>query len=569
MNKHILSIVTLLITVQLSFSQEDDNIGTEVINVVKPYTPTVSDAFKIKEIPVIIDSTDLKKRTVEYSISSIPVASTFTPSKGKAAGVEKQAPEKTYNNYASLGLGNYLNFIGELYATLPISNSEHLSVGLDHHSTQGEINDIQLDDKFYDTSINLSYAKKGKEIDYQVNGIFKHQLYNWFGTSYILTDAERANIDASHTYLTGGISGNLEIHDSFFKGASLDFLRFWDDHNTSENHLSLNPEFEFDIMDKKIDLEINADYLDGLFDINNLNVDYSHFLFEVHPNYKHEIGEFVVNIGINTVLEIDGTNEKTNFLVFPKIKINYPLVDDHLIIMAKIDGGVIDNSYQSFSEKNKYIAPLLYIQNTHALYDLGIGFKGKVGKSINYFIDASYKKESNKAFFLMNPINNVATVTEDYLKANTFGVIYDDVITTNLYAKISSEIVKNYTIGASVNYDSYKMTDLKEAWNLPNLTATMFGKFKFSEKLFGGVDVFYVGERKDLLQSNTVLLPAAEATLDDYLDLNLNLGYNLTNRFTVFLKGHNLASENYQKYLSYPVQQIQILGGLTYKFDFK
>lgn len=569
MNKHILSIVILLITVQLSFSQEDDNIGTEVINVVKPYTPTVSDAFKIKETPVIIDSTDLKKKAVKYNISSIPVASTFTPAKGKAAGVEKQAPEEIINNYASLGLGNYLNFIGELYVTLPISKSEHVSIDLNHHSTQGEIKEIQLDDKFYDTGVNLSYAKKGKEMNYQVNGVFKHQLYNWYGTSYMMTDAERASIDASHSYLTGGISGDLKMNNSLFKEASIAFLRFWDDNNAAENHFKIAPKFEFNVLEKQIELDVHLDYLDGMFDVNNSNIDYSHFLFELHPNYKYEIGEFIINLGVNTVFEIDGTNDKTNFLIFPKITATYPLIEEHLTVMAKIDGGVIDNSYQSFTQENKYLAPALHIQNTHAIFDLGIGLKGKIGKTLNYFVEASYKKENNKALFLMNPVNNVNLVTENYQKSNTFGVVYDDITTTNFYAKFSTEIIKDYTIGTSINYDIFKTDQLEEAWNLPNLTTTIFGKFKFTDKMFGGIDLFYVGERKDQLQSNTVLVSSADAILDDYLDVNLNLGYNLTNRFTVFLKGHNLASENYQKYVSYPVQQIQIIGGITYKFDIK
>ncbi|MFN8325804.1 MAG: hypothetical protein U0T80_08635 [Flavobacteriaceae bacterium] len=33
---------------QVSAQKKDDNIGTEVVNVVKPYSPTISDAFKVK-----------------------------------------------------------------------------------------------------------------------------------------------------------------------------------------------------------------------------------------------------------------------------------------------------------------------------------------------------------------------------------------------------------------------------------------------------------------------------------------------------------------------------------------
>ena len=90
-----------------TFAQEDENLGTEVVNIVKPYTPTISDAFKVKETPSLNDSIGTQKKEVTYNIFSVPVASTFTPAKGKATEVEKAKPMKLYDSYASLGFGNY------------------------------------------------------------------------------------------------------------------------------------------------------------------------------------------------------------------------------------------------------------------------------------------------------------------------------------------------------------------------------------------------------------------------------------------------------------------------------
>ena len=89
MRKLFITSLILLIT-GFSFSQETkkDTLKTEEIIVVKPYTPKISDAFKIKSNPTIEDTSSIKKENVTYSIFSIPVASTFTPSKGKAKGVE-------------------------------------------------------------------------------------------------------------------------------------------------------------------------------------------------------------------------------------------------------------------------------------------------------------------------------------------------------------------------------------------------------------------------------------------------------------------------------------------------
>ena len=48
-------IAVLLVPVCAVWSQNDrqtkDTINTEVVNVVKPYSPKISDAFKVKEIP--------------------------------------------------------------------------------------------------------------------------------------------------------------------------------------------------------------------------------------------------------------------------------------------------------------------------------------------------------------------------------------------------------------------------------------------------------------------------------------------------------------------------------------
>ena len=100
-----ISIVLLFAGLQTTFAQKkDENIGTEVVNVVKSYTPTVSDAFKVKETPTLDDEETAKKEVINYNIFSFPVASTFAPAKGRAASVDKTAQEKLYKNYATLGL---------------------------------------------------------------------------------------------------------------------------------------------------------------------------------------------------------------------------------------------------------------------------------------------------------------------------------------------------------------------------------------------------------------------------------------------------------------------------------
>lgn len=569
MIKHTLYILVLLSSIQFSFAQqEDENIGTEVVNVVKPYAPTVSDAFKVKEIPVINDDTELKKKIIQYTIFSIPVASTFTPSKGKAAVVEKQAPKKLYNNYASLAIGSYLNVLAEFYATFPMSGSDNFTVGLNHHSAQGEIKNIQLDDKFYDTDLSLIYAKREGDVSYQIEGLFKHQQYNWYGTSYSLTDLQRANIDAFHTYFTGGLNGSLSFEDSFFKGVDIRYTRFWDSYDASENRVIVAPNFEFEVMDYNINLQTKLDYVGGTFKANTLENKYSYLKTALHPSYKYVENELVVNLGVELVFGLDSENSDSDFFVYPKINASYNLVDDVVIAFGGVDGGLQQNSYENFVQENKYLAPDLTIAPTHNQFDAYLGFKGKLSSKVSYQVKGAYLNEQNKALYVMNPVNDVDFVTENYNKANSFGVLYDDVNTLQFSGKLSAQVSKNYSVGISGEYASFS-TDMQEyAWNVPQLKASLFGYFNFSDKYIGGLNLFYVGERMDKLLSNTALVIPETITLKGYFDANAHVGYKITNRFTAFLKANNVASQGYEKWQTYPVQQLQILGGVTYKFDF-
>jgi hypothetical protein len=561
-------ILILLLSFQVAFAQEEDNIGTEVINVVKPYTPTISDAFKIKEKPEINEDIDLDRKDVNYTIFSVPVASTFTPSKGKAAAVEKQAPKKLYNNYASLAVGNYLNVLAEFYATIPMNRSENFTIGLNHHSTQGEIKDVQLDDKFYDTDLNLIYSKRERELSYQIEGVFKHQQYNWYGTSYDLTDLQRTNIDASHTYFTGGLEGNIEIDRSLFKGGQIKYRRSWDTYDASENRVVIAPEFEFEVADYLINLNTTVDYVGGEFSAFDPGLKYSFLNVGIHPSYNYLQDDLAVNLGVEALLSLDSEHSNTEFFVYPKITASYNLVDDVVIAFGGLEGGLQQNSYEQFVQENKYVAPLLAVVPTHNQFDVYLGFKGKLSSKFNYSIKGGYLNEQNKAMFTMNPVNDVDLVTENFDKANTFGVIYDDVNTLQFSGKVSAQVSKNYSIGISATYSNYSTDKIESVLNLPELTASVFGDFKFTDKIYGGINLFYVGERIDELQSTTVLVTPEPITLDSYFDANAHVGYHITNRFTAFLKANNIASQDYQKWQTYPVQTLQVLGGLTYKFDF-
>jgi len=84
---------------------------------------------------------------------------------------------------------------------------------------------------------------------------------------------------------------------------------------------------------------------------------------------------------------------------------------------------------------------------------------------------------------------------------------------------------------------------------------------------------FFVGERKDLVKvQSDIIFPIMYENkienLDSYFDLNAHVGYKYNAKLTAFLKGNNLANQQYNRWANFPVQGIQVLLGANYKFDF-
>ncbi|HNP68055.1 MAG TPA: TonB-dependent receptor [Aequorivita sp.] len=555
-----------------AFSQEKE-LDPEVVNIVKPYTPTISDAFKVKETPELNDSITTTKKEVKYSIFSVPVASTFTPAKGKATTVEKAKPIKLYDNYATLGFGNYTSILGEFYSNFEISRTDNAGFFFRHNSSQGDIKDVKLDNKYYDTSLDANYTSRQRDATYRLDAGVEHQLYNWYGVPEIVfTQEPNVQIDPQQTYISGYAGGSIVLDDSFFEKAALNIRYLGDAFSSSEFNVSLKPEFSFPLENLTFKIDGDIDYLSGSFDKNYTNtsdINYSYLNAGLAPSITFVNDDLSVSLGVAGYVSLDSENSDTDFSLYPTLNASYRLLDETVIVYGGAEGGLQQNTYYNFKEENPYVSPTLFIAPTKKLYEGFGGIKGKISNSVAYNVRASYGKDENHALFLANALNLLAPGFEGYQFGNSFNVVYGDVNTLAFFGELKVEVSNTFTLGINGTYNSYS-TDLQnEAWNLPDLKASIFSDFNITEKLYGGASLFYVGERKELVYNNDPFGNSIdqEVTLEGYVDANLHFGYRFTDRLSAFVKGSNLFGDNYEKWLNYPVQGIQGLAGVTYKFD--
>lgn len=563
-------------------AQEEETLGTEVVNVVKPYTPAISDAFKVKATPTLNDSVNTTKKKVTYGIFSVPVASTFTPAKGRAANVKKKPKLKLYDNYATLGFGSFTSVLAEFYSNFQISRTEDFGVFLNHNSSQGGIDDVIVDDFFYDSRLNLNYGARERDLSWRTDLDVQHQVFNWYGIQPGLIDIGPADapiitedFDVTHSYYTIGANGSLNFKDAIFKEGKATLRYFGDSESSNELRAIATPTVAFPIAGENVTTTFTLDYVNGSF-ANDFfpmqqEINYSILNIGVSPSFVILRDDLTVNLGLAGFASIDSENSDTDFFVYPKITASYRVVGDYFIAYGGLEGELHQNNYHDFAQENPFVAPALIVAPTDKQYDGYIGMKGKLSNNVSYNLRASYTSESEKALYRFNPSINGQSSSVPFLNGNSFSIVYDDIETVGVFGELNFDVNSNFKMKVNAQYNSYTADTEIEAWNLPDITASLFADYQISEQWFAGVNLFYVGERQDLLFANNpldILAQPQVRTLDSYLDANAHVGYRINSRLSAFARVNNILSDNYEKWLNYEVQGLQGMLGATYRFDF-
>jgi hypothetical protein len=598
--KHIFILISFFLIGNVFAQKDKDNLGTEIVNVVKPYAPSVSDATKIEEVPSLDDAETTKQEKINYSIVSIPVASTFTPNKGTAATIERKPKEILFDNYATLGFGSYASIVGGLFVTHKLSNSELISGMFNHNSSSINIKNTELNSTFSDTKANVNYSNKLDQMNWTANVGFQNQVYNWyglptnFGLGLIAENRSKLleNINPKHTFNDFAAQATANFNDNIFQKIELQFNRFWDNYKSTENYFQLKPTFQLDVADNAINLKTNIQYIGTSFerfyhaDLNNMLItnfqnQNSYFSISANPNYTMLRDDLTINLGaeftfLNAITNrANGTDfgNKSSIYIYPKITASYKVVGNLMIAFGGAEGGLNHNSYRNLANQNNFLSPTLSLSPTDTAFDVYVGLRGKLANNLSYNVKASYLNEQNKALFRSNfhfsHLNNTS-----YENGNSFTVVYDNIKTLRFDGAINSTISEIIDFGVHGGFSSFSNSFQNEVWNLPTLEFDATIDMKLNKKWSAGSKIFFVGERKDqvAVMNPTFSSPPTYSyqtvKLDGFFDVNFNVLYKHNDRLSGFFKANNITNQAYERWLNFRVQQLQLTLGANYKFDF-
>lgn len=564
--------------------KKQDTVKTEVVNVVTKYNPKIADAKKIQVNPTIELLKKNERKKLEYTIFSAPVASTFVPKSGAIKGIDVGVKERIYKNYFAAGYGNYSTPFFETFLHHSTRFKNEFGFQAKYLASEDNIRNTSLNSNFSNFTIGAFYKQQGRYFDWKVALNSERNQYNWYGVPNLMfTEPTINGINEKQIYNYFDVSGEVKFKDSYIDYGKLNLSYFTDRYETSEILAKFDAKLDFPLNFlsptlNDIAIKTSIEYLKGTFKDGYDNFDsinYGTLTILLNPEYKSSYMNFLFKAGLKFYSSIDSENNSNSNFLIPELSIQRPILKNYVNIYGGFTGGLHTNTYKSFTEENPYVSPTLFVTQTLEKSNFFVGFTGKITSSLSYNIKASSKSEEDKPLFIRNAsksdgTNNVVNGFSilGYEYGNSFYVYYDDVKTTTFFTELEYDFSKKIAFKLQGVYNQYKMENALESWNLPSIEASLTSTYK-NNKWYATSNIFYVSERKDVLYNSTY--PSSlngTQTIDSFVDVNLNGGYHFNDKFSAFLKLNNILNTQYQRFANFDTQGFQVLGGITYKFDF-
>ena len=546
MNRKTIYTAFVLGMVQLLSAQTD--LGTETINVVRDYDPTLSEVRKFVLFPEIEDSTTQQPK-LNYSLLKMPYKVRFEPASIPSARISGTKVEEIKRGFARLGMGNYTTPLAELYFTNRRSRNQSSGIWLRHMSSAGGINnyayngygmnDIQLWGKRFYEGFTLS-----GEFHYD------HDRVHYYGFLDPETLKDTIRQDYQSISAKVGLMSSKGRSKSIFHNADVAYYHFFDRFGTTENYVDFDGGINFKVEEELVTVDLELDYINTNFGDSTQN----YFVTGVSPTIHSTWEDLDFEIGASIYVRTDVSAGENKLYLLPQIKASYALVREILIAYGGFTSAYNQNTYRSITRDNPFVFSEVELKPTVEKYRFYLGLKGALSSKASFNVFGRFSGFENFALFY--------TDSTYFLRpdSNKFTVLYDNITQFQLGGELLYQSSERFDIGAKAEYNYYGTTLLEYAYHLPNLRMSIFTGYNISDKLIVNAEAFVVGKR-DILPVNY-----SDRELAPYYDINLGVEYRYSELLSAFIQINNLTAKKYDLWYGYAAQRFNVLGGVTYRF---
>lgn len=560
MIKFILISITFTLLLNLTnFAWAQENVNQEV-RVIKPYEPVIGDAYKISELPKIVDTNKVIAK-FSYEIVTALHKTGFEPKPIKPARLISEPLSKLYYGHVKAGFGSYLSPLAQVSLGSKRSEQYNWNVMLHHNSSHGKIKN-EVNEKVYaglsNSSANaeMNYFTKnskqfslGAEVSSKTNyyyGYRPESIVEILNPAPLLKDSIE-NQTINFYKLNGNWKTNYLDSANVNYNIDLGYQALTGKNGIGENALKIKTNLDYFFEKEFIGADLSLNYYtnSGIKDTQNGAI----------VKFSPWVGAFGKKwrtvVGVSTFY--DQQNENYHF--YPRVSMHYNIVDYFLIPYFELDGNYKENSYKEVYDKNPFIRQDLGVVPTDTKWNITLGFRGNISSKIAFNAKVNYAEIKNQYFF----VNDTSLALQ-----NKFNVVYDEMTRIRILGELSYKTGENLFLSLKGNYYHFTLENETQPWHLPNFTMSLNARYIVQKKITLSANIFAIGKRyvrefdEDLVQY--------DKELQGIVDLNLGVDYRLSKVFSAFAYLNNISSVKYYEWNHYPSQRFNVMLGLSYSF---
>ena len=565
-------------------AQQDTTILKKEVEVIKAYQPSISDAFKINDIPQI-KQTNTEKPVFDYQINPQPILSTFSVEPVAAAQMAR-AP-KAGQGYGLLkgGIGNYQTPYAELFFNTETGRKSTFGMHFKHLSSNGKIkllNDDKMKAPHSENLAELFTNHSLRNATLTTKLYYGRQAFRYYGyAGDALPDAAKDTLfpfwNAKQTFAKGGIelqlSGDKNSRADFSYEAGVKYQNFSTKTGQKEHLAVLDGFFDkkFELFTGRLDAGLTYLKTDSIY--NEANQEFGkkqQIVLKLHPSVLFTTDLASLRLGFSSFSVFDDDND-FNYMLTPTVQADWSPIENTLTLFGSIDGRLQNNHYSAITTENQFVSPFHDIKDTKYQYILNGGIRGKLSSRANFQFQADYASIKNQHFFILND-RKIQGEEMPFLRSNTFDVVYDQLKQLTLGGELFYVASDKVNLLLKSKFYSYELNTQEEAWHKPNYEASASLNFHPEGPLSFTTDIFLVGKRKALIKTDiesfTDPIPAEETifTIDPILDINFGLNYQYSPQLTFWWQANNFTFQKYESWQGYTQTGFNLLIVASYSF---
>ncbi|HAF30471.1 MAG TPA: hypothetical protein DCG75_15620 [Bacteroidales bacterium] len=523
------------------------------VQVVKPYEPTISDAYKLTHLPKITDTVKTIPE-IKYILQTKPMNVGYSVTPIMPAKMVGEPLSKLYNSYVKIGLGTKMLPMFEAYVNN--KRSKDYSIGA-YYKFLNSIGQATFDNDekefagFSDNDLRFFGKKYIKSSVIQGDlGLLSNTRYFYGYDTRVDTILQKENI--KQNFLTLDLNANYKsnyvdsTHVNYDFGVSLDYTK--DNFENNELGFTIAGDVNKIFTKEMVGVNVAIEHYSTSESIDSSN----NTIIRINPWLGIFGDKWRVKAGININSDMRGDNSKA--LYYPVGHLEYDMANHYLIPYAGVDGKLEVNNFQKMSQINPFLVPGTGILNTDHKIILYGGIRGNFNSTTYYNFKVSYALIDNMPFFVNDLVNSDSI-------GNKFGVVYDDITLLNYFGEISVSPSEALSFHVKANYKDYEMTDEAEPWHKPRFDLQFTTRYNLRQKIILKADILSIGKRFVKLND-----AGSIGELESAIDINFGAEYRYSRVLSGFIQLNNLLSDNYYEWNYYPSYGFNILVGVTYSF---